>query len=109
MSGDTGKRSEYETAVEAGDALSAHFQDYDWADEVLHARIGRQVLRHAGVTAEQAMAQAPAIHERTWRALDAYRQPDECAGWWDGFVRQALGRPSALGSDDLQELRILTE
>ncbi len=109
MSGDTGKRSEYETAVEAGDALSAHFQDYDWADEVLHARIGRQVLKHAGVTAEQAMARAPEIHERTWRALDAYRQPDECAGWWDGFVRQALGRRSALGSDELQELRILTE
>ncbi|HUF30807.1 MAG TPA: hypothetical protein VMM77_09060 [Gemmatimonadaceae bacterium] len=109
MSGDTGKRSEYETAVEAGDALSAHFQDYDWADEVLHARIGRQVLKHAGVTAEQAMARAPEIHERTWHALDAYRQPDECAGWWDDFVRQALGRPSALGSADLQDLRILTE
>ena len=62
-----------------------------------------------GVTAEQAMARAPEIHERTWRALDAYRQPDECAGWWDDFVRQALGRPSALGSNDLQELRILTE
>ena len=29
MPADTGKRSEYETAVAAGDTLSAHFHDYD--------------------------------------------------------------------------------
>ncbi|HET6407761.1 MAG TPA: hypothetical protein VFG14_07760 [Chthoniobacteraceae bacterium] len=37
----TGKRFEWETAREAHNALSALFQDYDWADEVLHARVGR--------------------------------------------------------------------
>jgi hypothetical protein len=37
----TGKRFEWETAQAAGDAFSAMVQDYDWADEVLHARIGR--------------------------------------------------------------------
>jgi len=37
----TGKRFEWETAQAAHNALSALFQDYDWADEVLHARIGR--------------------------------------------------------------------
>lgn len=37
----TGKRFEWETAREAHNYLSALFQDYDWADEVLHARIGR--------------------------------------------------------------------
>src|SRR6185503_7184951 len=45
MPGETGKRYEHETALAAGDALSAHFHDYDWADEVLHAQIGRRVLR----------------------------------------------------------------
>lgn len=37
----TGKRFEWETAQAAHSPLSATFQDYDWADEVLHARIGR--------------------------------------------------------------------
>lgn len=37
----TGKRFEWETATMAHNALSATFQDYDWADEVLHARVGR--------------------------------------------------------------------
>lgn len=37
----TGKRFEWEVAQAAGDPLAATFQDFDWADEVLHARIGR--------------------------------------------------------------------
>lgn len=37
----TGKRFEWETAQAARNELSALFQDYDWADEVLHARVGR--------------------------------------------------------------------
>ena len=37
----TGKRFEWETAQASHNALSALFQDYDWADEVLHARVGR--------------------------------------------------------------------
>ena len=45
MPADTGKRLEYETAKAAGDKLSAHFHDYDWADEVLHAHIGRKMLK----------------------------------------------------------------
>lgn len=36
-----GKRYEWEVAASSGDPLSALFQDFDWADEVLHARIGR--------------------------------------------------------------------
>lgn len=105
----TGKRSEYETAVEAGDALSAHFHDYDWADEVLHTKIGRQVLKHLRMTPDEAIARAREVHERTWRALDAYRGQEEAAGWWDEFVRRALGHPSALEADELQSLRVLAE
>jgi hypothetical protein len=109
MPRDTGKRSEYETAVEAGDELSAHFHDYDWADEVLHTKIGRQVLKHAGVSPAEATARAPEIHERTWNALDAYRGHEDATGWWDELVREALGRPSALSEAELRPLKILTE
>src|SRR5690349_23440188 len=37
----TGKRFEWETGLASGDEFAAMIQDYDWADEVLHARIGR--------------------------------------------------------------------
>ncbi len=37
----TGKRHEWEVAKESDDRLCQTFQDYDWADEVLHAKIGR--------------------------------------------------------------------
>lgn len=37
----SGKRFEWETAQAAGSQLATLFQDYDWADEVLHARVGR--------------------------------------------------------------------
>ena len=37
----TGKRFEWEVALASGNPLAGLFQDYDWADEVLHARVGR--------------------------------------------------------------------
>jgi hypothetical protein len=37
----TGKRYEWEVGVASGNKLAALFQDYDWADEVLHSAIGR--------------------------------------------------------------------
>jgi len=37
----TGKRYEWEVALASQNPLASLFQDYDWADEVLHARIGR--------------------------------------------------------------------
>jgi hypothetical protein len=37
----TGKRFEWEVGLASGDSFAALAQDYDWADEVLHARIGR--------------------------------------------------------------------
>jgi hypothetical protein len=109
MPADTGKRSEYETAREAGDALSAHFHDYDWADEVLHARIGRRVLRHDGISPAQAMARAPAIHARTWAALDAYRGPVELRDWWTRLVRATLGRDPALRPEEWAALEVVPE
>ena len=37
----TGKRHEWEVSREAHSPLATTFQDFDWADEVLHARVGR--------------------------------------------------------------------
>jgi hypothetical protein len=38
----TGKRYEWEVGVESGIPLMGTIQDYDWADEVLHAALGRE-------------------------------------------------------------------
>jgi hypothetical protein len=39
-----GKEHEWQIANQTGDRLTSLIQDYDWADEVVHARIGRQWL-----------------------------------------------------------------
>jgi hypothetical protein len=109
MPADTGKRFEYQTAVDARDPLSAHFHDYDWADEVLHAQIGRRWLRHEGITPDQAQERAQPVHERTWAALDQYRHLDPQVEWWTDVVQRVLGHPSALRPEERAELRIIAE
>jgi hypothetical protein len=95
MPGETGKRYEHETAVAAGDPLSAHFHDYDWADEVLHAQIGRRMLKREGISSDEAREAAHGIHERTWAALEQYKHLDAQQDWWPAFVRRVLGKESA--------------
>lgn len=58
----TGKRFEWEVGLASGDPFSAMIQDYDWADEVLHARIGRDwyVSRMGGP------AKATAFGDECW-------------------------------------------
>lgn len=41
MPAKTGKQYEWEVAVSTANRLTGLIQDYDWADEVLHAKIGR--------------------------------------------------------------------
>ncbi len=110
MPAETGKRSERDTAEAAGDALSAHFHDYDWADEVLHTQIGRRWLRDAGISPAEAAERAAAIHARTWVALDGYRDREEqSAAWWDALVRAVLGRPTAARAQELEDPSVVAE
>ena len=110
MPGDTGKRFEHQTAVESGDELSAHFHDYDWADEVLHAQIGRRMLKRDGISGTQASERAHAVHEKTWAALDQYRGRDAQENWWPAFVQKALGKPSAVAErEELGPINIFSE
>ena len=109
MAGETGKRFEYETAKEARDELSAHFHDYDWADEVLHAQIGRRALKREGITRADAIRLGQGIHDRTWAALDQYKSREPQVNWWPEFVRSTLGRESAVSGKDLPEPSIVGE
>ena len=107
MPAETGKRYEYETAVAAGDELSAHFHDYDWADEVLHAQIGRRMLKREGISSDEAREAAHGIHEKTWAALEQYNSLEPQYDWWPEFVRRVLGRKS--GADTRPGLNIFAE
>jgi bacterioferritin (cytochrome b1) len=109
MPGDTGKRFEHATAVEAGDMLSAHFHDYDWADEVLHAQIGRRALAREGISQKEAIERAKEIHDRTWATLPRYAAREAQVDWWPAFVQLALGKDSAVRTDDLGEIRMFSE
>ncbi len=109
MPSETGKRFEYETALAAGDGLSTHFHDYDWADEVLHAQIGRRALKREGISRAEALRRGQNIHARTWAALDDYRSREPQTNWWSGFVRSVLGRESAVRESELGDPKILGE
>jgi len=60
-----GKRYEWEVGRESGDPLAATFQDYDWADEVLHARVGRDWY----VSAIGDVAQAVTYGDECWSRI----------------------------------------
>jgi hypothetical protein len=83
----TGKRLEWEVALEAKDPLAATFQDYDWADEVLHARIGRDWYVTEFKTAQEAADYPdtqPKFHQN-YKELGYTKEPD----WWPEFYRYA--------------------
>ena len=80
----TGKRFEWEIGRESGDGLSALFQDFDWADEVLHAQIGRRWY----VPKFESLKAALDYGDRCWSQVlshfDAYATQGltEHRNWW---------------------------
>jgi hypothetical protein len=85
----TGKRFEWETAREAHNYLSTLFQDYDWADEVLHARVGRDWY----VSQFENPKEAVDWGDRAWsKVLIGWRQwkdegLTEHRNWWPDVYR----------------------
>ncbi len=80
----TGKRYEWEVATESGDPLSALFQDFDWADEVLHAQIGRRWYVPRYDSLKEAMAYGDACWSRVLSQWQEYRDQGltEHENWW---------------------------
>jgi hypothetical protein len=97
-----GKPYEHRVAVESGDALSALFHDFDWADEVLHVEIARRCLKPElpGGLGE-ARERADALWQRMTETLEKEPLPrDEphraaLADWWTFYVRKVTGRDPA--------------
>ena len=102
MPASTGKKYEWVTADEAHDPLAKLFQDYDWADEVLHVNIGRRWgLAASGLKREafQTLGQHKAVESE--QALQAYTDRAPQVNWWPDFVQMVLGKPSAAKEEQL--------
>ena len=61
----TGKQYEWQVAVDSANPLTAMIQDYDWADEILHARIGRKWI----VSEFGSQAEAIAYGDKAWSKI----------------------------------------
>jgi hypothetical protein len=87
----TGKRYEWELATESGLPLMATVQDYDWADEVLHAAIGREWY----VPQFGSLKEALEYGDRCWSRILSNWQAvkdqglTEHANWWPAVYLQA--------------------
>jgi hypothetical protein len=87
MPGDTGKKFEWEVAKKSGFELAMTFHDHDWADEVLHAQIGRKWF----VTQMKDHKEAMELAQQSWKKL-ADNRPEykiEHPDWWDDFIALA--------------------
>jgi hypothetical protein len=97
MPATTGKKYEWETAGEAADDLARLFQDFDWADEVLHVRIGRDWgLALSGMTRKEFEELGSQKLVETEAALDEYAKREAQINWWPAFVEKVLRQKSSV-------------
>jgi hypothetical protein len=85
-----GKRFEWETGVASGDAFAAMVQDYDWADEVLHARIGRDWYVKAIGDPRKAVEYGDECWSRVLIDWQSYRKSGltQHENWWPATYRE---------------------
>lgn len=87
----TGKRFEWEVGLASGDALAGLFQDFDWADEVLHAQMGRRWYVTQFASLNDAMAYGDACWSKVLSHWSDYRDQGltEHANWWPDLYQVA--------------------
>ncbi|MBW3623170.1 MAG: hypothetical protein KY468_07135 [Armatimonadetes bacterium] len=94
MDGKTGKRLEWLIAQRANDPLATFFQDYDWADEVLHAQIGRKWLKPDVGDTKALLNFGREIAARPSPTMEARARTTPQEDWWPRFVKDVLGKES---------------
>jgi len=79
-----GKRFEWEVGLASHNPLSALFQDYDWADEVLHARIGRDWYLKEFKNPQEAIRYGDECWSRVLMNWENWRQKGltQHRNWW---------------------------
>ena len=86
-----GKRFEWEVGRASGNPLAALFQDYDWADEVLHARIGRDWYLKEFNDPRAAVQYGDECWSRVLMGWSSWRQQGltQHRNWWPDVYREA--------------------
>ena len=86
-----GKRFEWEVGRASHNPLSALFQDYDWADEVLHARIGRDWYLKEFKNPQEAVRYGDECWSRVLMNWESWREQGltQHRNWWPDLYRQA--------------------
>jgi hypothetical protein len=89
-----GKRFEWEVGLASGDPLSALFQDYDWADEVLHARVGRDWYLKEFADAKEAVRYGDECWSKVLMGWRQWRDEGltQHRNWWPDVYREACQR-----------------
>ena len=87
----TGKEAEWEYAVAAETPIAMKMQDYDWADEILHARIGRDWLVKEIGTQKEAMEYGDKNWEAQYEDFSTWEEEGltEHRNWWPEVYRAA--------------------
>ena len=90
----TGKRYEWEVGVASQDPFTATVQDYDWADEVLHAKIGRELYVSQFGNAKEAIGFGDACWTKVLINWASYRDRGltRHRNWWPDVYRAACQR-----------------
>ncbi len=85
----TGKRFEWEVGRASGDEFSGMIQDYDWADEVLHAYIGREWFVRPYGDAKKAVEYGDRCWSKVLIDWESYRAKGLTGheNWWPGLYR----------------------
>ncbi len=86
MPRETGKRFEWEMTLKGADPLLTTFQDYDWADEVLHVHIGRRWLAPEFDNIEKLRSTAVEAMQKWEMDSRKYAKRSEQVDWWQDFL-----------------------
>jgi hypothetical protein len=86
-----GKEYEWEVGLATADPLTAMIQNYDWADEILHARIGHEWIVPEIGSQVEAMAYGDQAWSRTLLDRKKWKEDGLTAhcNWWPDVYRAA--------------------
>jgi hypothetical protein len=89
MARETGKQFEWTIARDGQDDLAATFQDYDWADEVLHAQIGRRWLQSEFENYAAMQKHYEQVMPKWSESSAKYSDRSSQEPWWEKFLEVA--------------------
>ncbi len=89
-----GKRFEWEIGLASKNPLAALFQDYDWADEVLHARVGRDWYLKEFDDAKRAVQYGDECWSKVLMGWESWRREGltQHRNWWPDVYQEACTR-----------------